>query len=362
MEIENKILKAAKVLSYSRSIEPSDGVFRAYNSNNKDDIRNVIVEQVTVLGQHSNYVANVNSIDKTIGGNNIQTVEKALIPLGCDRLQVAFTLAVVGNSVQANGTDNATAANLMSEIAEKYADLGGYKTLASLYVTNIANASFVYRNRMFADDATVTITVKERSITFNPLALDAVLAANTTKDEATAKLETAVVDADDLSVQELVEMFADALANNSNTLHMQIVYDADTQELREVYPSQEFTRNEVKNSKEDISRVLSGHYVNKQKVATFHSQKLGAAIRNIDVWNGIKTVPINPYGGDKLTQTALRGTTQVDAISFYDMMMKPKTYFKDFAEAQSLEDIDGNVHFFIATLIRGGVLQAVNKK
>jgi CRISPR-associated protein Csy3 len=95
-----------------------------------------------------------------------------------------------------------------------------------------------------------------------------------------------------------------------------------------------------------------------------HSQKIGAALRHIDVWHNddsYNAIAVNPYDGVQETGARLRveknrGGTD-SAKSFYALRSKPDDLFSAIANAKETngDDISGDVHFVMANLVRGGV-------
>ena len=94
-----------------------------------------------------------------------------------------------------------------------------------------------------------------------------------------------------------------------------------------------------------------------------HSQKIGAALRHIDVWHGSEThrapIPVNPYGGVKETGAVLRDPKSKKG--FYDLRAKAQPLLDAVENAADATEIPGEVHFLVANLVRGGVFASSNK-
>ena len=115
---------------------------------------------------------------------------------------------------------------------------------------------------------------------------------------------------------------------------------------QEVYPSQEL----ILDTGKDKSKVL----YQKSAIAGMHSQKLGNAIRTIDTWYPDAEFPIaaEPYGAVTTLGTAFRQPKQKqDFYSLFDNWV--------------LNDVapdEGQQHYVMAVLIRGGVFGASGKE
>ena len=93
--------------------------------------------------------------------------------------------------------------------------------------------------------------------------------------------------------------------------------------------------------------------------ASMHSQKIGAALRHIDIWHGNSehsAIAVNPYGGVQETGQVLRDSKGAGgAKSFYALRGNPKALFDGIQAAGGSNDIPADVHFVVANLVRGGV-------
>lgn len=352
MEISKETIKlVTSNLALTKSIQISDGALLAFNS--ADDSREHRIEVVEkgVLGQISNYVSSSNT-KRDLGGSNPQVVEHSIVPPNCDRFKVAFSMVVAPLSVKPYATNSFDVAQSIEAICNMYSEKGGYRKLAASYLYNIANGGFVWRNRFYAESASVTIEFNNEKVVFNALDLGIgdLSPALTTQD-----VEAVLVHASDSSenVTKLVDAFENALSGKGKILSCKVTWVSEVEELSEVFPSQEYVRESKR--EEGKNKILSGVMIGGRKYATIHSQKIGAAIRNIDNWHGSdKTVPINPYAGDKQTGLALRSDAKTSP-TLYDIMKKPEVVIESLTSACGADEMDYSVHFLIANFIRGGV-------
>ena len=350
---DNMNLKAT-MNSWSRSIELGNAVFKAYNSENKDEWQYITVDEHGVLGQITN-APNEKSMKM---GKEPQATERAF--LSDATYENWFSGVTVPFSREARSCDNIDVFNAFKDITEAYKNLGGYKLLTSLYVYQIANGSFAWKNKYLTNEAEVTIKVYNKSITFDVFKLDAIVSDKHNSTETViSELTNAVKHAEDTSVEEVIELLASGLDGTERQVRFYVEYDAKVPAATEVFPSQEYLRSakQAPSTADRISKVLGKMKHKNKNVGIFHSQKVGAAIRSIDIWNNEKTVPINAYAGDHQTFAVYRTEADDDggANNFYYIIMNPAKTLSSLATAKSLDEVEGDVHFMIANLIRGGV-------
>jgi CRISPR-associated protein Csy3 len=233
-----------------------------------------------------------------------------------------------------------------------YSEKGGYRKLAASFLYNIANGSFVWRNRFYAESASVTVEFNDERVIFNSLDLGI---GDLSPTLTTQDVEAVLIHASNSSetVTRLVDAFEKALSGKGKILSCTVTWVSEVEELSEVFPSQEYVRESKR--EEGKNKILSGVMISGRKYATIHSQKIGAAIRNIDNWHGSdKTVPINPYAGDKQTGLALRRDAKTSP-TLYDIMKKPESVIESLTSSSNADEMDYSVHFLIANFIRGGV-------
>ena len=139
---------------------------------------------------------------------------------------------------------------------------------------------------------------------------------------------------------------------------LEVSWRAAMPEAQEVFPSQEYLRDEKKeNAPSRVYAKLSARNAGRMiHQASMHSQKIGAALRHLDVWHGSAghgAVPVNPYAGVQETGEVLRHPSE--GRSLYALRKRPDALFEGIENAQTPDDIPGEVHFVVANLVRGGV-------
>jgi CRISPR-associated protein Csy3 len=336
------------MLAFARSVQITEGVFHGIRGASEGRERVPIeVLRKGVRGQTSD------AKGENAGKSNPQIVEFAAVPQGCDGIELSFSGRVLAGAMRPHACDEAEVARAYKDLARAYAERGGFRHLAELYAWNIANGRFAWRNRWQTDKAEVRIEFDGRKVAFDPL--DAKL-----RDLETPAGLDKMAEAMALGGQEdldtFVKRFANGLCRPEDPFTFSVVWAATMQAGQEVFPSQEYVREEAAKS-DTASRVyaklpaLHGGRVVEQ--ASMHSQKIGAALRHIDVWYGdppCRAIAVNPYGGVQETGEVLRNTES--KRSFYDLRRKPDALF---AALERKEQIPHDLHFIMANLVRGGV-------
>ncbi|MEX7509713.1 type I-F CRISPR-associated protein Csy3, partial [Acinetobacter baumannii] len=144
-------------------------------------------------------------------------------------------------------------------VANNYIQQYGFTELAKRYALNIANARFLWRNRVGAEKVEVVVTINDQpAVTFNAL-------------------EYPLHDFDhiDEKVQNLANQIAQALKGETPYLLIKVEAYALVGKAQEVYPSEELVLDKGKGDKSKILYQV-------KDVAAMHSQKIGNALRTID--------------------------------------------------------------------------------
>ena len=239
----------------------------------------------------------------------------------------------MGGIEQPSACNNETFFNSYQTVAKNYIAQYGFNELSKRYALNIANARFLWRNRVGAEKIEVVVMVNEQdAVTFN--AFDYPLHD---------------FDNVDTKVQQLADQIAQALKGEVPYLLIKIEAYALVGKAQEVYPSEELVLDKGKGDK---SKIL--YQVN--DVAAMHSQKLGNALRTIDTWypefeNKQTAIAIEPYGA--VTNLGKAYRTPKAKQDFFSL-------FDKYALGESLENTEQE-HYVMAVLVRGGVFGQSSK-
>ena len=343
------------MLAYSRSIQVTEGLFFATQQKSTEVKTPVQVHEKGVRGQSSEDKA------KNPGKSNPQSVEYAVLPQEHDGVELSFSVRFMPLSLKPHACGNSAVGETHVRFADSYRAAGGFEVLAKLYLWNIANARFAWRNRFQSDEMAVTIEFAGVRLSFDPMQLDLEMPA----DER--ELESALIKGTSAEMTELINGIVEGLSNKDNkAFSIKVKWNAAMQPSQEIFPSQEYIRDEKKDAQ--LSRVYAKlplrHGSSELFQASMHSQKIGAALRHIDIWHGSEThrgaIAVNPYGGVQETSEVLR--PPATKKSFYDIRAKAADMLTGIESAKNASDISPNAHFMMANLVRGGVFGSSSKK
>ncbi len=339
------------MLSFARSLQPSEGLFWGTRSTDANWKQPIEVFEKGVRGQSSEFKTD------NPGKSNPQVVEAAVVPPGCDGVRLEFSMLVLPHSRKPWACDKIDVHHAYEQLVSAYAEKGGFRHLARLYLWNIANGRFAWRNRFQADAMTVEVAFNGNKVVFDPTHTRLGFERPASVDE----LSAAVLTNEPTLIEELISHIERGL--RTERVAFDVAWQASMQEGQEIFPSQEYLRDG--NNKEDTpSRVYAKlpRRWNDREInqASMHSQKIGAALRHIDEVSGHDgTIAVNPYGGVQETGAVLRADTKRGGLdmakSFYVLRSNADNLFSAIESAADAAAIPGDVHFVIANLVRGGV-------
>lgn len=345
MATKDNTLKTASVLAFERKLDPSDAQFFAGNWKAREsstDWAPITLREKSVRGTISNRLKTKDQdpakLDAAIENPNLQTVDVAALPADADTLMVSFTLRVLGGTGTPSACNNADYQTKLLSTVKGYADGQGFGELGRRYAHNLANARFLWRNRVGAEQVEVRVqhlVQGQAATTWTFDGLQLPLRDFSAPDSVSKDL------------QALSDLIAQGLSGKSHVL-LQVTAYARLGAAQEVYPSQELILDKGTSKK---SKTL--YHV--QGVAGVHSQKLGNALRTIDTWHPavaeLGPIAVEPYGSVTTLGKACRKPT--DKLDFYNLL--DGWLLKD--KVPPLEQ----QHFVMATLVRGGVFGDAGK-
>lgn len=336
----------ASVLAFEKKLVPSDGYLFGCQWETKEQATPLILQEKSVRGTISNRLkAAVQNdpakLNAEVEKANLQRVDACALGQDHDTLKLHFTLKVLGGLAQPSACNNALFKQSYSAAVSQYITKYGCFELAKRYATNLANARFLWRNRVGAEEIEVQVKAlnkgAEQTWTFNA-----------------KQFSTRHFDHNDAQINSLADRIAQALASETDHLMLQIDCYAKVGKAQEVYPSEELVLDKG-NSKTKKSKIL--YAVNEH--AAMHSQKIGNALRSIDTWypdyaseeQSAGAIAIEPYGAVTNLGKAFR--TPKDKQDFY-------TFFDKWARGESLPR-EEDEHYVMAVLVRGGVFGESDK-
>ncbi len=331
-------MKTPSVLAFERKLDTSDALFFAGNWEDRQNGQNwqpVMVREKSVRGTISNRLTGKNAdpakLNASIQNANLQTVDVATLPNNTDTLRVNFTLRILGGVGIPSVCNDQEYQKALAGIVSGYVAEHGFRELAMRYASNIANGRFLWRNRLGAEEIEVQVRHLEKGIekaawTFNSL------------DFSLRNFE--VTSANGASLAELAKIIEQALSGGTSCV-LDVTAYAHMGYGLEVYPSQELIL--------DASTKKSKTLYTINEIAAMHSQKVGNALRTVDMWYDTDTsvgpIAVEPYGAVTTLGEAFRQPkSNKDFYSLLDnWILKDK---KPEAEQQ---------HYVLAVFIRGGV-------
>jgi CRISPR-associated protein Csy3 len=339
----------ASVLAFEKKLVPSDGYMYGTKWSNRTEVTPLALQEKSVRGTISNRFnkTDVKNFDKDpakldtkVESANLQRVDACSLAPDQDTLNLQFTVKVLGGITQPSACNNALFKQSYSAAANTYIEEHGFTELARRYATNIANARFLWRNRVGAENIEVNVKAKN-SIVNESWTFDARQLSTRDFNNNT-----------DGKINELAAYIAKALASEDDFLMLDINCFVQVGKAQEVYPSEELVLDKGKGEK---SKIL--YDVN--NIAAMHSQKIGNALRTIDTWypefDALETsagpIAIEPYGA--VTNLGKAYRTPKDKQDFY-------TFFDEWARGTKLNRIEDE-HYVMAILVRGGVFGESDK-
>ena len=344
-------LKTASVLAFERKLDPSDAIFSAGNWADRANSAAwlaVDVREKSVRGTISNRLKTKDmdpvKLDAEIEKPNLQRVDVATLPPTADTLQARFTLRVLGGAGTPSACNSTAYLHKLLSVLKSYADVSGFGELARRYAYNLANARFLWRNRVGAEMIEVQIRHLQSGMAAKTWVFNA-LDLSLRNFDAPATHTAALA--------ELAKVIEKGLTGEKFAL-LEVIAFARVGDGQEVFPSQELILDKGSSTAGVKSKTLYtvGDTHEKRGVAAMHSQKIGNAIRTVDTWypeeenlGQLTPIAVEPYGSVTSQGKAYR-------------QPKVKMDFYSLLDAWVIKDQppeSDQQHYVIANLIRGGV-------
>ncbi|MDD5268592.1 MAG: type I-F CRISPR-associated protein Csy3 [Methylococcales bacterium] len=383
--------KHPSTLAFTRSIEPSIFAFFSERSSDNDNPKTklpVLVTLEALRGTISNYLkesdlANLlakqadEKSEKNPRNANLQSVEKADLPIGFDTLIVEGHISFLANTATSCMSNDPSFMSIYQLYHQRFTELKGWEVLAERYVMNMVNGRWLWRNRTQvaqADNGSLTIHLR-----YKPADAESAthIVCDALKIPANQCLQiSAIQDAkqrEQLTV--LRNHIATALSAKGEDawkqgLRVNMSAKAVIGEGATVYPSQEFASNVDKGPDgREISKILAKRRISQdQYQAILHEQKVGNALRTIDTWyaddiGDARAIAAEPYGVVTTESAVYRdnkvGKDGKKARHFYDIIGKLN---KELERLQENKQLTPDDYFFMSIIVRGGVLGGEGKK
>ncbi len=325
------------ILTSPRCISPSNATM-LMRSNGENE-RALLIRKIGARGvQSSAGVANEKKIEA-----NPQEYECAFLESDANQLVVSFDVdfSAVGELSAVSDVDYR---NWMASFVEKYREKTGFKELGFLYAWNLANGRFLWRNQRNAHKVEVKITlINENGQSGSEFSFIAGDISQTTPPD------------DNQELFAIRDYIADGLSGVRKFASIRVEAVVTGSYGREVFPSQSMIMDSGRSK-------LSKHLfciedVKGERRAGMHSQKIGNAIRTIDMWYAPNTlsppIAVEVYGTVSSQAYAYRPAGN-DFYTLIDAAKKAHDAKKD--DLGALNDSD--LHYVFAVLVRGGVFNS----
>jgi CRISPR-associated protein Csy3 len=340
----------ASVLAFEKKLVTSDGYMYGTKWDDRSQITPLSLKEKSVRGTISNrfkatdtkaFEKDPAKLNAKVESANLQRVDACALAPEQDTLNLQITIKVLGSISQPSACNNALFKQSYSAAANAYIKDHGFTELARRYASNIANARFLWRNRVGAEKIEVQVNAKNSTV-------------NETWVFDATQFSTRNFDFNDDAINNLAMYIAKALASADDFLLLDISCFVQVGKAQEVYPSEELVLDKS-TSKEKKSKIL--YDVN--GIAAMHSQKIGNALRTIDTWypeysdpeTSAGPIAIEPYGA--VTNLGKAYRTPAAKQDFY-------TFFDVWARGEKLSRVEDE-HYVMATLVRGGVFGESDK-
>jgi len=330
----------ASVLAFEKKLVPSDGYMYATGWDEKEKVVPLKLVEKSVRGTISNRLKDTVAndplkLDAEVEKPNLQTVDSCSLTEQTDTLKLHFTLKVLGGIKEPSACNSPEFLKNYQSAVEDYIEKEGFQELGLRYALNLANARFLWRNRVGAEAIEVVVKdiLNDRIWNFDAKKFD---------------LRSMV--SDDRDVADLGKAIAGALSGEESFLMLDIVAYAKLGTAQEVYPSEELVFDKGKGEKSKVLYEVDG-------IAAMHSQKIGNALRTIDTWYSAydeerRVIAADPYGAVTNLGRAFRNPKNKE--DFF-------TLFDTFAVQKGLLEDENDRHYVMAVLVRGGVFGESDK-
>ena len=332
----------ASVLAYEKKLVPSDGyMYGTIWEKRHDRAQRAPLKLVekSVRGTISNRLKGAVKNDPLklnaeVEKPNLQTVDSCALAENHDTLHLHFTLKILGGLQEPSACNSPEFLQKYQRALSEYKANENFAELGLRYALNLANARFLWRNRVGAEKIEVILRdlANDKSWTFDA-----------------KKFSIRNMRSDDESVKELGSVIARTLASEEDFLMLDVECFAKIGLSQEVYPSEELVLDKGQGKKSRVLYEVDG-------IAAMHSQKLGNALRTIDTWYSEydtqkRVIAIEPYGAVTSMGSAFRSPkNKADSYTLFER------FIEDIESLQSHER-----DYVAAVLVRGGVFGESDK-
>ena len=323
--------------SVSRAIQYTDGLLLGLKADNTTTP--LTIREFSVRGAKSSHgdayklSTNDAKVTKDINTPNPQKVDGVFLDYEMDRLRLSFGINVQAVTTDKQACNDFAYTAKVAGFLKEFSNKAGFKSLAELLVWRIASGAALWRNYS-GINRVVTVKGAGKTWTFDA-------------DKLNTKTPCVF---EDSHAKELVGLVEASLAGNREVLMLTVDTDITIGFGQEVFPSQELEMKKERNGK---SKVLYSVPFRGTQTAAMHPQKIGAAVRAIDLWHPefekAGPLSIEPLGYSHQHQQSFRTPdTGTDLYSYLQNIDEMTTQL----QAGKVSD---QSKYLAACFIRGGV-------
>ena len=148
----------ATVLAFEKKLAPSDGYLYGTNWDERHQTRPTALKLIekSVRGTISNRLkpalqSDPLKLNAEVEKPNLQKVDACALGENQDTLRLNFTLKILGGVDKPSASNGVAFNQSYPKVAQAYIEQEGFAELAKRYAINIANARYLWRNRVGAE-------------------------------------------------------------------------------------------------------------------------------------------------------------------------------------------------------------------
>ena len=360
---QSSLLSLPSVLAYRRALEITDAVMTAARS---DDPLGAPGASILVYDHGKRTTASYEAPNRKKAGEpgrrtddsrNLVFGEEAKLPADCDTLCVTFGLRVLPIGVEPDSCDDTAWHVRLTECLAQARSSDAVRVLARYYAYNLANGSWLWRNRQGADQIRIEIRFGDRLSEENLVIEDAL-------DLSGAPVLGALEQGEDphegcREIDALAERFARALSGESRGLRIRASARLLMEHGQAVWPSQLYTpvrarvAAKLEKGRSFFCTSTRATDAGVQEAPAISAEKLGNALRTFDRDHGDvrfpnAVIPAEPNGSSLRRSVNLRGAGN----RFFDHL---KTFVNAAPHGNGPALTEEQLRYVLAIFVRGGV-------
>jgi CRISPR-associated protein Csy3 len=343
-------MKLPNSLSYMRSIDPSDVVFFVNWPDGKKTPLPYTSRVALGMKEGSTSAYKKDSkIDEgvteyTLAQGNPHEIDYCCVPYGAESIECEFSVSFASSLRQPFKCSDPGVKRTLIKLVKLYEQKISWEELATRYLMNICNGRWLWRN----NERTYFTSIK-----LQPWPWD--------NEEAIITFEDIRKNYGDVNSfrdhknwDSLIKLITDAFSQSNGLCQFEVSATLYLSTNAPLYPSQVF-KDSVKGEK---NRIYQTTDVDGKSSPIFGCYKTGAAIATIDDWypDAEEPLRISHYGAHKEDVYCYRHPNT--GKDLFTLLERTDEYIEQLeAESTLSQEAINDLHFVVANLIKGGLLQ-----